>query len=239
MKALLLKDLKAVGLFGLAGVAVDMLFVTVFADLNLAFLIVQVILTFLLTIVQPALEDRFGLAPFLNSLPVTRSEVVRAQYAGTGILALAGLGVLLAVPALLGALSPSSGVGAAVWLSPAGLLSFVVPVVLLELLFLPLYFRLGFGRAVWAFLISLLGLVVIGSGAAEVVSLLIGRPLSRVFPVDRGILAVPYKPFLPLAGRLKDALGTAGLGAAVLGVLALLGWLSIRLSIRFFRRREL
>ncbi len=239
MKALLVKDLKAVGLFWLAGAAIDILFVMVFADLNLAFLFVQIILTFLWTIIQPGIEDRFGLAPFLNSLPVDRAEVVKAQYAGTGILVLAGLGVLLAVPALLGALSPTSGVGASLWLRPAGLLSFIVPIVLLELLFLPLYFRLGFGRAVWAFMISLLGLVVIGSGASKILPLLAGRPLSRIFPVDRGILAVPYKPFLPVAGKLKDTLGTAGLTAAVLIILALLVGLSIRLSVRFYRRREL
>ncbi len=238
MRRLLVKDLKAVGGLWLAGLIINALFVLVFVEINLAFLIVQVLLTFLLSIVQPAVEDRFGVAPFVNSLPVSRSEVVGAQYVGTGLLILAGLGMLIAVPLALGALVPSSGITASVWLKAGGVLSFLVPVVLLEALFLPLYFRLGLGRGIWAFLFALFGLVLVASGAAKVISLLTGRSLSGIFPVDRGMFVVPYKPLLPLAGRLKETLGPAGLAAAGLLVLTALVGLSLRLSVRFYERRE-
>jgi hypothetical protein len=238
MSRLLTKDLKAVGLFWLGGLVVDVLFVTVFVEVNLAFLFVQVILTFLLGIVQPAVEDRFGVAPFLNSLPVRRGQVVVAQYLAAGLIVLCGLGVLVAVPTALHAIAPSAPVAPTVWLRPAGIAAFLVPIVLLEILFLPLYFRLGLGRAIWGFLVALLALGGVAGGLMKMLSILAGRPLSRIFPLDREVLVIPYKPFLPLAGKLKEALGAAGLAAAALAVLAGLVYLSLRLSMGFYERRE-
>lgn len=75
-------------------------------------------------------------------------------------------------------------------------------------------------------------------GALRVISGLAGRPLAEVFPVNREILAVPYKPFLPLAKSLQATLGTAGL--TLFGLLFLTGlvWFSLHLSIRFYKKRE-
>jgi len=109
---------------------------------------------------------------------------------------------------------------------------------LLELLFLPLYFRQGLGKSIWYFLASLIGLAVILTGGLRIVSGLAGRPMSEIFPVDSGILAVPYQPFLPLAGRLKAALGAAGLALVGLLTLSGLAWFSMSLAIRFYKRRE-
>ncbi|HEX9901766.1 MAG TPA: ABC-2 transporter permease [Acidobacteriota bacterium] len=238
MWRLLAKDFKAVGLFWVSGLIINIFFVISFIEVNLAFLFSQLVLTFLLTLVQPAIEDRFGLASFLNSLPVTRADMVKAQYLSTGLLVLAGLALFVAVPSGLGWLIHSPQIKTAPLLAPAGFLSFLLPVVLLELLFLPLYFRQGLGKSIWYFLASLLGLAVILTGALRIISRLYGRPLAEIFPVDRGIMAVPYKPFLPLAGRLQAGLGTAGL--ALVGLLTLSGlvWLSMSLAIRFYKRRE-
>jgi len=238
MWRLLAKDFKAVGLFWMSGLIINIFFVMIFIEINLAFLFSQLVLTFLLTLVQPVVEDRFGLGSFLNSLPVTRADMVKAQYLSTGLLVLAGLALFVAVPSGLGWLIHSPQIKTAPLLAPAGLLSFLLPVVLLELLFLPLYFRQALGKSIWYFLASLLGLAVILTGALRIISRLSGRPLAEIFPVDREILAVPYKPFLPLAGRLQAALGTAGL--ALVGMLTLSGlvWLSMSLAIRFYKRRE-
>ena len=238
MSRILIKDFKAVGLFWLLGLFIDVFFVTIFLGSNLAFLLAQVLMIFLLTLVQPAVEDRFGLASFLNSLPVSRADVVKAQYVSTGLLVLAGLALFVAVPSGLGRLILSPEIKTAALLTPAGLLSFLLPLILLELLFLPLYFRQGLGKSIWYFLASLIGLAVILTGGLRIVSGLAERPMSEIFPVDFGILAVPYQPFLPLAGRLKAALGTAGL--ALVGMLTLSGlvWLSMSLAIRFYKRRE-
>ena len=238
MWRLLAKDIKAVGLFWVSGLIINIFFVIGFIEVNLAFLFSQLVLTFLLTLVQPAIEDRFGLASFLNSLPVSRADMVKAQYLSTGLLVLAGLALFIAVPSGLAWLIHSPHIKTAPLLAPAGLLSFLLPLLLLELLFLPLYFRHGLGKSIWFFLALLLGMAVILTGALRIISSLAGRPLAEIFPVDRGILAVPYKPFLPLAGRLQAALGTAGL--ALVGLLTVSGliWLSLCLSIRFYKKRE-
>jgi len=238
MLKLLVKDFKAIGLFWLLGLAFNIFFVMVFTEVNLAFLTVQVILTFLLAMVQPAVEDRFGLASFLNSLPVTREAVVKAKYLCTGIVILAGLLVFVTVPSGLNWLVHSPQIKTAPLLSPAGLLSFLLPLILLELLFLPFYFRHGLGKSLWLFLASLLVLGAVLPGALRIIAGLAGRPLAEIFPVDREMLVVPYKPFLPLAGRLQAALGTAGLAAACLFIVAGLTWLSLSLSIRFYKKRE-
>ena len=238
MLKLLVKDFRALGLFWLLGLVINIFFVMVFIEVNLAFLMVQVVLTFLLAMVQPVVEDRFGLGSFLNSLPVSREDVVKAKYLCTGVLVLAGLAVFMAVPSGLGWLVHSPHAKTAPLLAPAGLLSFLLPLALLELLYLPFYFRHGLGRSLWFFLVSVLVLGAIVPGALRVIAGLAGRPLAEIFPVDREILAVPYKPLLPLAKRLQAALGTAGLSAACLLVLTGLTWLSLRLSIRFYKRRE-
>ncbi len=238
MLNLFVKDFKALAFFWLFGLVINIFFVMVFVEVNLAFLMVQVILTFLLAMVQPVVEDRFGMAPFLNSLPVSREDVVKAKYLCTGVLVLAGLAVFVIVPSGLQWLSHSPHVKTAPLLATAGLLSFLLPLVLLELLYLPFYFRHGLGRSLWLFFAALLVLGVILPGALRIIAGLAGRSLAEIFPVDREILAVPYKPLLPLARSLQAALGIAGLAAALLLALIVLTWLSLRLSVRFYKRRE-
>jgi hypothetical protein len=238
MLRLLNKDFKAAGLFWLAGLIITFSFALVYIQVNLLYVLGNILLTYLLTLVLPIIEDRYGLDPFFNSLPLNRAQVVKARYLSMALLVVAELILFVAVASGFGRLFQIPGMMIATLIAPAGLLAYLLPLILLELLFLPLYFRYGLGKSIWALLASLFALAVLLAGALRVVVGLTGQPLSEIFPVDPEILAVPYKPLLPLTGRLQAALGTAGL--TVVGFLALTGlaWLSLRLSIRFYKRRE-
>jgi hypothetical protein len=156
---------------------------------------------------------------FVGSLPVSRKDVVRARYlwalgvamAGTVVYPVYG-GVLLGfgTERLLQRWPTPPA-----WESPEGLLAFFVTVWLVSVAYLPFYFRSGLGKGTGLFLASLVPVIVGGAALVR---------------------------WLSPSSTLTAAAEVMGTPLTVVGALALaaaLGWLSLRLAVRFYDRRDL
>jgi len=239
MFRLIVKDVKVVGFLWLPALAVYLLSISTYVQVNLVYLLVNVVIAFFLVFVVPIVEDIRRLEPFLCSLPVKRRQVVGARYLSAGLIVMASLIVMEAAAPLVSTVFEIEGARPDILLSPAGALSFLLPLILLLSLFLPLYFRLGLGKALSILPIVILALSALLGAAIRLVAWLIHKPWSVVFPLDAEIGIVPYKPFLPLASRLTDFLGRPALWALILiaggGIVAL----SLRASIRCYEKKDL
>lgn len=238
MLRILSKDARAAYVYWLPGLFLYIFFTSTFVQVNLLYLLACMILTFLLVLSVPILEDRHRLDLFLLSLPVKRSQVVGARYIGAGLALIASLAVLLSAAPLAAAAFEVEGARLDVLVSPAGILFFLLPLIFLLALFLPLYFKFGLGKGLLALAAACPGLMILFGAAVKLTALLTRKPASALFPLDAEIGAVPYKPFLPLAAALRESLGTPGFYALLLAVVAGTVALSLRLSVRFYSKRE-
>jgi hypothetical protein len=238
MLRILLKDARAAYVYWLPGLFLNILFTSTFIQVNLLYLLAGMFLAFLFVISVPILEDKHRLDLFLLSLPVKRSQVVGARYIGAGLTLIVSLAVLLSTAPLAAAVFEVGGAGPGVLLTPPGIAFFLLPLIFSLSLFLPLYFKLGLGRALWALAASCLVLAALAGVAVGLAARLAGKSASSIFPLDAEIGAVPFKPFLPLAAWLGESLGTPGFYALLLAVVAVIVTLSLRLSVRFYSKRE-
>lgn len=183
----------------------------VFAAIMMAFLQVIVI----------AREDLAKAAGATCVLPVSRDEVVRARFAGAWLLMGGGLVAAFSV----GALVPGSRVGGLALLAPGVLLSAVTVLALAAALLLPLVVRFGFAGVI-AFLVTSqgVGLVLMLTTMAR------RRP--RAAPGFAGRLS-------EAVASVTDALGPAVSAAVLVAALVLLTFVSYRVCLALFRRREL
>jgi hypothetical protein len=157
---------------------------------------------------------------FVGSLPVSRGQAVRARYAWALGVAL-GATVLYAVyGSVLLALGTERLLarwpGTPGWESTEGLVTFFATVWLVSVSYLPFYFRAGLGKGTWQFVACTTPLVVMAS------TLLIG-----------GRSALGTSP------SAREVVGDTGSVVALLALAAALGWLSLRLSDRFYAHRDL
>jgi ABC-type transport system involved in multi-copper enzyme maturation permease subunit len=154
---------------------------------------------------------------FVASLPVSRGEVVRARYLGALGAAVAGTVGYAVYGTLLLGLGTESLLQRwptePAWESPEGLLAFFVTVWLVSAAYLPFYFRAGLVRGTWLFALAAAPFIV---GAVL---------LTRGWP---GGMA-----------RLPEGGGSVTAVGATLLVSLAVGWLSLRLSIRFYEERDL
>jgi hypothetical protein len=195
-----------------------------------AFFALGIALAGALAVYVPIIEWYQGTDPMLHSLPIRRGTVVLARY----LLAVSTSGVAgvlwVTTGRLLLPILDASRATPAIWMTLEGVITFFVFVGLLVALFFPVYFRLGMGRGSLVFLGLSVALLAIGYATAG----LAGGP-ARV-----GILGIPPPSSLVLSrvAALLGSLGVAGTLTLILIGLALLFAVSLKLSQRWFGRRE-
>jgi len=179
----------------------------------------SVALTLALTAVLLIVEWKQDADRFLGSLPVSRKDVVSARYAW--VLGAAAVGTVLYAfyGRLLLELATERWLprwsGAPGWGSAAGLVTFFVTAWLVSVAYLPFYFRSGLAKGTWLF------------AAAAAMSIVGGVLLTRRWPVHWTLIGI------------SESAGSVATVVAALLVALALGWLSLRLSIRFYDRRDL
>ncbi len=174
----------------------------------------------LMTVTLGVREERFHAAAVSYSLPVTRRDVVRHRYLFgyiTGIAAFV-LGSALVV------LVPWSTHTAVEVFDPRTVLFAVVAISLTLTFGLPLVLRLG----VMGIFAGLAGLQLAG-----LLAFAVGALLGSAFAFRSVIHA-----FEQSAVDLHQALGSAGSAIAILSVVALMTWVSYRLSLFLIERRD-
>jgi hypothetical protein len=181
-------------------------------------------------------EDIYKTEGFFSCLPVKRSRLVLSRYGLAAILVAAGGGLVFSygkiLDLLFGTVNPAER--GSFLLSPQGFLGFLGTTVFLLSLFFPLFFRLGLGRGLIGFSILLSGVIIALDGMGMVLAAInrSGEPQIREYF---------QKPWLGLVRLLEAIKESTGFPLFVLLVLVFLAGttlVSLRLSIRFYEKRE-
>jgi hypothetical protein len=195
-----------------------------------AFFLLNVALAGGLAFYVPVIEWYQESDKMLHSLPVSRSAVVITRYV-IAVMAggIAGLAWSATGRFLLPFLDAQRATPA-MWMTLEGVLTFILSTGLLFALFLPLYFRLGMGKGALGFLA--LSLILLGTGyGTRGLATGSGGPGTLPFPAPSGLIRMRISALL-------GGMGVAGtLTTILLGTALLLG-LSLRLSQRWYERRE-
>lgn len=111
------------------------------------------------------LDARSGADRFIHSLPVRRADVVRARYVTAGALAVIVLGIGAAAGVIRLLASASSGEAWPRWLAPDIGLAYVIVMAIIISIYLPCYFRWGYGAGTVVAAALLAGLAIAGDVA--------------------------------------------------------------------------
>jgi len=184
------------------------------------------------------IDDRYQTEPLLAALPGTRRDLVAGRYLAWGAVTAAGLGLFLAFTALV---HPGFGLRTArlaSFVSLKGAAAFLVGTVLAGLVYLPFHFRFGCWRGMWLFTAAGFAFSAAGLGV-----------VARLVPAEARAIASASslpKPFAATARGLRALawlidghFGRPAVVGALAGGLALLVYLSYRLSVRFYEKRDL
>ncbi len=236
--AVLRKDLRATRLFWAPMAFSYFAFLLMFMHNIWVYLATGTCLAFVAAVTVMIIDDRYQTDPLFAALPGTRRRLVAGRYLAWGAFTIACLGFFLASTAAIHA-----GFGDRVprldsLLSLEGAAAFLAGTSLAGLLFLPLHFRLGFWRAMWVFTVA--GLVLTAAG----LNFLAG-PAPAGAEAGAGPAAMPgafastARGLRALAGLIDRDLGRPDVAAGLAAVIALLVYLSYRLSVRFYGKRDL
>jgi hypothetical protein len=184
-----------------------------------------------------ALEDRNKTEALYISLPVKRATVVRARYLLAGILTVVGgaaiFGLLGPINAFLKTRNPKADMG--ILMSVEGGAGFLAVVTFAWVLYLPLYFGLGFGRGSAIFSLVLLGLGLGLAGIGQLTARWLGWQ-GLLFTTET--LKDPGSGIVQVLGRIRETTGTALFIGMIVAALVVLSFISLRLSERLYERRE-
>jgi hypothetical protein len=196
-------------------------------------------LTFVAAATALGIDDRYGTDPLFAALPATRRDLVKGRYLAWAAVTVAGLALFLAYTVLLhagfGERSPRLGT----LLSLKGAAAFLAGTLFTGLVFLPFHFRLGFWRGMWGF-----------TGVSFVLSVAALNAIAQFVPAEAygaassiDTLPAAFRPtargLRAFAWLIDRYMGTPLVAAAAAFVLAILIYLSYRLSVCFYRKRDL
>jgi len=178
-----------------------------------AALVITLLFTSLMAFGSVGIEEAQGTEVTWSSLPVDRRQIVLARYATTLLAIALGLGISWAIGGrVLGVAAQSSAF-------------FLLTVT--ASLFLPCYFRLGFGRGLAAFAIVSLGILVLLAGAGALISLLTdGSALPDISDEQRVAAAEAWLD--RAAPFVASALVGSALALAAVSALLSVRWYSAR-----------
>lgn len=145
------KDVLITRVFWIPALFAYIVISTAFYERGLIFIFVNAVLTFSMVFSILIIDDKYRVEPFFISLPLKRRKVVYARYLSSGFIIFLGLVFYFFTSFLLDSFIPIDIVDFRPLISPEGTAVFLIPVVLLTLIFLPMYFRLGLGKALLFF----------------------------------------------------------------------------------------
>lgn len=225
MLNLFLKDVKAGAIFLWAVLPLNALAALQLARSGGGFFWANVTCASFILVALSMLDWKNGTDPFVHSLPVTRALVVRARYLTAAAIGVLSLLVGATVGTARGLALAAQGAPWPRWMAGDMALAFVLAFAVVAAIYLPCYFRWGFGKGnVAAALALAAGILVIGFlGPAAGGTAHGGVPPGRI---PQGVTAV------------VERFGLAAGATAVLGVAAALWWASSKAAMRAYERRE-
>jgi len=232
MVNLFIKDLKVGAVFLWAIVPLYVVTALQVSRAGAGFFWVNVTCASLLLVAVSMLDWKNEAEPFVYSLPVTRAMVVRARY-----LTVVAVGLLsLVIGSAIGA---ARGISLVMrvepwprWMAGDVGLAFVLVFAFIASVYLPCYFRWGFGKGNAAAALVL--------AAAGIAADIVGPALTGAGAPGRGLFyeGVPRGQVTQGVAHLAARYGMAPAGLIVVGLAAVLLWVSAQVAVRAYRRQE-
>ncbi len=236
MLALIRKDFIAGRTILMIGSIVYLLFaVTAFTSDRgaLQYFIVNIVATIALAVAPLLLDDKYDIDELVLLLPTSRRTIVQARYLMALLAVLGGLGFLYGCGWIL-----SLGVeanGFAALCSPQALTVFCALPVVLVSLYLPCCYRFGLARGLFAFLVLMLSLSIILTGAAQAFGPIAGDG----FAMTREMALHPESVLIAFVDYLARPLGNGMFYLTVVVGCVVSMIASLVLSMRYFEHREI
>jgi hypothetical protein len=183
------------------------------------------------------LEDRFKTEVFYASLPLKRSSIVLARYVLTALLSLAGLTFVFFYGYLLISVVKLRWIAIDLRsiFNVEGITGFVLFTAFLAALYFPFYFRHGLAKGSFIFAAVLLGLAIVLAGAERLAANVL-HLTETLFTAE--FLKDPGLGIIRTIGTVRNSVGLPLFVGAAFVFLAGMLAISIRLSVRFYKRRE-
>ena len=235
--ALLKKDLRTTRILWAPMAFSYGVFLLMFMENVWIYLATGACLAFVAAATAPGIDDRCQAEPLLAALPVTRRSLVKGRYIAWAVMTAACLAFFLVCTALIRAGFGERAPRLELALSVKGAAAFLAGTALTGLVYLPFHFKFGFWRGMWlftaaGFFLSVAALnVIVRLVPAGVVPAAPAALPGPVVSTGGGIRA--------LAWLIDRYLGRPAVIAAAAAGLACLVYLSYRLSVRFYEKRDL
>ncbi len=236
--AILRRDLRVTRLFWAPMAFSYFAFLLMFMHNIWVYLATGACLAFVAAVTVMIIDDRYQTDPLFAALPGTRRSLVAGRYLTCGTFTITCLGFFLASTAAIHAGFGDRVPRLASLLSLKGTLPFLAGTLLAVALFLPLHFRLGFWRAMWLFGVAGLALAVVGLNFLGGLGPAGAGAGARSAELP-GAFASTARGLQALAGFIDRDLGRPKVAAGLAAVVALLVYLSYRLSARFYGKRDI
>ena len=233
MLNLFLKDVRAGAIFLWAVVPLNAVLALQVSRSGAGFFWANVSCAAFILVAASMLEWKNDAEPFVHSLPVTRAMVVRGRYVTAAAIGVLSLSVVAGVGAARGLSLAARGVPWPRLVSGDMALAFLLAFAVIVAVYLPCYFRWGFGKGnVAAALVIAAGIIFSGiMGRAAT-----GLPaLPGWGAADAG---VPPGRIPQGVAVLVERLGLAAGGLIVLALAAGLLLVSAQIAVRAYERRE-
>jgi hypothetical protein len=233
MLNLFLKDVKAGAVFLWAVVPLNVVAALQVSRSGGAFFWANLACAAFILVAVSMLEWKNDTGPFVHSLPVTRAMVVRGRYLTAAAIGLLSLLVGAAV-GTAGALAlAAQGAPWPRWVAGDMALAFVLAFAIVAAVYLPCYFRWGFGKGNVAAALVLAGGIIASDLAGPAVAGLPGMPAGSTLGVD-----VPPGRIPQAVAGLVDSLGMTAGAVLVLALAAGVMALSAQVAARAYERQE-
>ena len=232
MLNLFLKDVKAGAIFLWAIVPLNVIALLQVSRSGAGFFWANVACAAFVLVAVSMLEWKNEAEPFVHSLPVTRAMVVRGRYVTAAAIGALSLLVAAAVGTARGLGLAAQGAPWPRWVAGDTALAFVVAFAVVAAVYLPCYFRWGFGKGNVAAALVLAGGIVIAGLAGPAVT---GIQAAAGGAAQRGL---PPGQIPQGVALLVERVGLAAGGFVVLALAALLLAVSAQVASRGYERRE-
>ncbi|MFO7979587.1 MAG: ABC-2 transporter permease [Candidatus Aminicenantes bacterium] len=232
------KDFYITRLFWIPAPFFFVLLLSTFIFSKLLFLAAAVILTFFMAISIPLIEDHYRTEQIIASFSISHQSVVIARYLTSFFIIIIGMILFFASGLLYSSLFSENQIDLKSMASFEGGILFLGFSLLFMILFFPLNFRLGVGKALFAFPAFLTALSAVMWLLNKILVLITGKSLFPIKNMQANIIKSPVLYFSKWIINLKDGIGPAPFILLLVIILTGIVGASISLSIKFYKSKE-
>jgi hypothetical protein len=233
MLKVFLKDVRAGAIFLWAVVPLNIVAALQVSRSGAGFFWANVTCAAFILVAVSMLEWKYEADPFVHSLPVTRAAVVRGRYLTAAAIGMLSLLIAAAVGGARGVGLLMRGMPWPRWVAGDMALAFLLAFAVVAAIYLPCYFRWGFGKGNVAAALVVAGGILISSAVGSSVA---GMPERSAGGTAYGIVPAGLIP--QGVARLMEQAGPAAGALVVLGAVAGTLWVSSKVAERAYERRE-